>query len=135
MDELFFTLLLGVAEVFFDFLFEMICEAIVVLIVRSLRSLFSGSHAIQPALAAFGYFLLGTAFGILSVFLFPHPLVHKTIFHGVSLIVTPIIVGFVMSYAGKLLRRSGKQSIRIESFGYGFIFALGMAVIRFVFVH
>jgi hypothetical protein len=39
-----------------------------------------------------------------------------------------------MSQVGLVLRRKGKDSVQIESFGYGFTFALGVAIIRFFFV-
>ena len=39
-----------------------------------------------------------------------------------------------MSQIGILRRRKGKDSLQIESFGYGFTFALGVALIRFFFV-
>jgi hypothetical protein len=36
---------------------------------------------------------------------------------------------------GSTLRKRDKKTIRIESFGYGFAFAFGMAVIRFLYIH
>ena len=38
-----------------------------------------------------------------------------------------------MSVVGSVLRGRGKRSIPIETFWYGFAFALGMALIRFLF--
>ena len=51
-----------------------------------------------------------------------------------SLILSPLITGSVMSLIGSSVRRHGKKPTRIESFGYGFAFALGMAAVRFFFV-
>jgi hypothetical protein len=45
-----------------------------------------------------------------------------------------MLTGLAMAKLGALLRRKGKQTVRLESFGYGFIFALGMAGIRFLCV-
>ena len=70
----------------------------------------------------------------LCLVLFPYPIFHPSKFHGVSLLASPILTGLAMSLMGTLLRRKGKQAMRIESFGYGFTFALGMAVMRFFFV-
>jgi hypothetical protein len=134
MEELIVALLYGIAEVFAEMFFEVILGAIVDLIVRSTRNVVAESNAISPVLAAAGYLLLGTGFGILSVFLFPHTLIHRSRFHGVSLVVSPILTGLLMSQVGRLLRRQGKDSVQIESFGYGFTFALGVAIIRFFFV-
>ncbi len=47
--------------------------------------------------------------------------------------ISPVITGFFMSQVGIMLRRTGKRAVQIESFGYGFTFALGLAIIRFAF--
>jgi hypothetical protein len=39
----------------------------------------------------------------------------------------------MMWATGAVLRRRGKRVTRMESFGYGFAFALGMALMRFFF--
>jgi len=84
-------------------------------------------------LAIPGHLLLGGIFGFLSILLFPHPLMHPTRFHGISLLLSPILTGLFMSLIGAAIRRRAKTSIRIESFGYGFLFAFGMAMIRLIF--
>jgi hypothetical protein len=81
-------------------------------------------------LAALGYVMLGMATGGVSVFLFPHPLIHPSRIHGISLLVSPVLTGLVMSRIGAALRRYGKHPTQIESFGYGFAFAFGMALVR-----
>jgi len=40
---------------------------------------------------------------------------------------------FVLSAVGGVLRRLGRKVTPVETFGYGFAFALGMAVFRFLF--
>jgi hypothetical protein len=133
MDELLSAILSALAEAFFEFLFELFLEAIVALIVRAARSLFSNA-AFSPAFAAAFYFLLGCASGAASLFLFPHPIFHPSRLHGISLLISPVITGFVMSRVGATIHRNGRESVRIESFGYGFAFALGFAVVRLIFV-
>jgi hypothetical protein len=39
-----------------------------------------------------------------------------------------------MSFIGSTLRRKGKKVVQIESFWYGFSFALGMAVVRYLYI-
>jgi hypothetical protein len=39
-----------------------------------------------------------------------------------------------MSLLGSILTRQGKKVVQIESFPYGFAFAFGMALIRYLFV-
>jgi hypothetical protein len=134
MDDVFFALLSAVAELLFEVFFQVVVEAVVALIVRSVRNVFEETNAINPILATIGYLLLGSAFGLASVRLFPHPFFQPSKFHGVSLVISPLITGMVMSQVGTMLRRKGKQAVRIESFGYGFTFALGVAIIRFILV-
>jgi hypothetical protein len=133
MDEFLSAILSALAELLFEFLFELFLEAIVGLIVRATRSLFSNA-VLSPALAAAFYFLLGCASGAVSLLLFPHPIFHPSKLHGVSLLISPVITGFVMSQVGAILRRNGRESVRIESFSYGFAFALGFALVRLIFV-
>jgi hypothetical protein len=134
MDDVFFALLSAVAELLFEVLFQVAVEAVVALVVRSIRNVFDETNAINPILATIGYLLLGSAFGIASLRLFPHPFFQPSKFHGISLVISPVITGLVMSQTGIMLRRKGKQAVRIESFGYGFTFALGLAIIRFILV-
>jgi hypothetical protein len=133
MDELIFALLSAIAEILAEVLLEVALEAIAATIFRSIRNLVAESNAISPVLATAVYLLLGTGFGVLSIF-FPHALIHRSRFHGVSLVVSPVLTGLIMSQVGLVLRRKGKDSVQIESFGYGFTFALGVAIIRFFFV-
>jgi len=132
MEELLGAILAGLAELLFELLFELFLEAIVALIARSFRNLFS-NVTLSPVMAFGFYLLLGAAFGAASLLLLPHAIFHPSKLHGISLLISPIITGLAMSQVGILLRRNGKRPVRIESFGYGFTFALGMAIVRFLF--
>jgi hypothetical protein len=140
MEELLGGLLAMFLEVFGEALFQLAAEVIVALADRSIRRGFhevvelGESGPIKPIFAVAGYLSLGTVFGFASLMLFPHPLFHPSRFHGVSLLVSPVLTGLAMSLMGMLRRKKGKQAARIESFGYGFTFALGMAIMRFLFV-
>jgi hypothetical protein len=127
-------LIAAIVELLFEFLSELFIEAVVALIARSVRSLFANRGAVNPVLAGAFYFFLGAASGGGSLFLLPHPIFHPSKFHGMSLLVSPVLTGLAMSLVGVIIRRKGKEPVRIESFGYGFAFALGMAVVRLVFV-
>jgi hypothetical protein len=133
MEEFLLALLSGLAELLMEVLFEVALESIVALIARSARTVLAESNPIRPILAGAGYALFGAAVGAASVGIHPHPLFHPSRFHGVSLLVSPVVTGLVMSQVGSVLRRNGKRTVRIESFGYGFLFALGWAIIRFIF--
>jgi hypothetical protein len=134
MEDFLLTLLSEVVGMLFEVFIQVIGEAIVALVVRSIRNVVAESQETSPVLAAAGYLLLGVACGAVSVFFFPHPLIHPSKIHGISLLVSPVITGLIMAQVGLLLRRKDKNAVRIESFWYGFTFALGMAFIRFIFI-
>jgi hypothetical protein len=134
MEELLAALLYGIFELFAEVIFEVLFEAFCSLSVRIIRSVFDGADNQSPILAAIGYLVLGLVAGVASIFLLPHHLVRPSRFHGISLLISPLVTGFIMSQVGAFLRRKDKATVRIESFLYGFIFALGIAVIRLAFL-
>lgn len=134
MGELLFELLLAFGELFLEVLFEFAGEALLDLALRAIAEVFETARFTSPVLASVGYTLLGASTGGLSLFIFPHPLVHPSRLHGINLLVSPIVTGLVMSLIGSILSRQGKKVVQIESFGYGFAFAFGMALIRYFFV-
>jgi hypothetical protein len=78
--------------------------------------------------------MLGLTFGFVSILVLPHPLVHPSRFHGISLLISPVVTGLIMGFIGRAVRRRGKTPVRIESFAYGFTFAFAMALIRILMV-
>jgi hypothetical protein len=133
MEELLAAILYGIAEFLAEAIFEFVVEAVLALAVHFFQRVIVKSHAIRPSVAIPGYFLIGAAFGFVSVVFFPHPLIQPSRIHGISLVISPVLAGLFMSLMGTEFRRRGKQSVRIESFGYGFTFALGMAIVRLIF--
>ncbi len=126
--------LLMFVDLLFEVLIQVVGEAILGMIVRSSRNAIKKSEPISPVLAAVGYLVLGAACGVVSIFFFPHPLIHPSRIHGISLLVSPVITGLIMAQVGLLLRRKDKNTVGIESFWYGFTFAFGVALIRFIFI-
>ena len=134
MEELLAALLYGIFELFAEVVLELLSEALFSLLIRSIRSVFERVDAENPILAAIGYLLFGLAAGVASFFLFPHHLLRPSRFHGISLVISPVVTGLIMSQVGAFLRRKNRTTVRIESFLYGFTFALGIAIIRFALV-
>jgi hypothetical protein len=85
-----------------------------------------------PWIALLAFLLTGAGLGALSLFVLPHHLMRSTRFHGISLFLSPLATGYVMSLIGRKLERGGQTS-HFAKFRYGFAFALGMALIRFLF--
>jgi hypothetical protein len=133
MLELLFSLLEPFLELFFEAAFEFAAELLGSLIWRGVAAVFDTTEFKNPALACIGYVFLGGVVGGLSLFLFPHPLVHPSRVPGLSVVISPILAGLGMSLVGTTLRKRNKKAMQIESFGYGFAFAFGMALVRFFF--
>jgi hypothetical protein len=132
MDELLAGVIAAIAEVLFEAVFEIACEGLASLLTRAISKLFKAISEVNPVATTFALGMLGALAGFFSVVAYPHPLVHPSRLHGVSVIVSPLITGFVMSQLGRLLRNHGRRVMPIESFGYGFVFAFAMALVRFL---
>jgi len=132
MDELLAGVLAAIAEVLFEAFVEIVLVGLASLLFRTIRKLFKAVSDVDPVATTFALGLLGALVGFLSIVIYPHPLVHPSRFHGVSVIASPLITGFVMSQLGRLLRSQGKSVTPIETFGYGFAFAFAMALVRFL---
>lgn len=124
--ELFLQLIL-------EFLVSVVGELAIELGLRSFGEPFVNREARNPVLAGIGYCLLGLILGGLSLLIFPDPFVRSERFHGINLLITPVLAGFAMSALGHLRKRQGKTLLRLDSFIYGFLFAFMMALVRFVY--
>lgn len=117
--------LLGfIFELLFEALFEIVLSAIVAGVYRSVRHFRVTARRGNPIVAAVLLVIVGLVLGFLSVLIFPHPLVHPSKVHGISLLISPLVAGIAMAAVGRGVRRRGRAPVQIESFGFGFAFAL-----------
>ena len=87
----------------------------------------------NPVFAGIGYFLIGLILGGLSLLVFPRSFVRSERFHGINLLITPLVAGLVMGTVGRWRVRHGDTLLRLDTFVYGFLFAFAMALVRFVY--
>jgi hypothetical protein len=136
MDELLAGAIAMIAEILFEAVFEIAAEGLASLLTRAISKLFitisKTISDVHPVATTFALGMFGLLVGFLSVVGYPHPLVHPSRWHGVSVILSPLITGFVMSQLGRILRNHGRRVMPIESFSYGFVFAFAMALARFL---
>lgn len=131
MEEIVFALL----EILAEGLFELFGEAIVALAVHGARALGLSPRALNRALSTCIYVGIGVIAGWISFLALPHPLVRPSArFHGISLLISPLLAASGMSLVGSALRRKRRRTTQIETFGYAFAFAFAMALVRFIFV-
>ncbi len=131
--EIIAEILAGLLFSFFEFLLQLAFSLLVDLGFHSLKQTTASRDQRNPVFAGIGYALLGLLAGGVSLLIFPEPLIRSGRFHGINILVSPALAGLGMAGLGWLLERSGHRRLRIESFVYGFIFALPMALVRFYF--
>lgn len=129
LAEILFALLAWVAEILLQVVFEALAE----LGVRTLRAPFKPAREASPLLAAVGYAIYGAAVGGISLWFFPAPYLEADWARIANLVVSPLAAGAVMSMVGAWRRGRGEALIRLDRFSYGVLFALAMALVRFVF--
>jgi len=134
MEELLLGLLWALVEFIVEAVFEFLVTALADMLLRALGEVFAESRIQNPWLARLGYGLLGLLFGVISLGFFPGRLLQPARVPGISLVISPLLVGLMMWAIGGVLRSRDKEPTQLENFGYGFVFAFGMALLRFLFV-
>lgn len=131
MEDLLSALIGALLEIFGEAILEIVSALVASFLVRLLRPLFRTFSLSGPWEAALISAVLGTCLGVLSMAVFPHPIVHPSRLHGLSLILSPLLTGLAMSQIGNAIQKRRRKTVQIESFAYGFLFALAVAAVRF----
>jgi hypothetical protein len=84
-------------------------------------------------LTAIIYFGVGVVAGLISLLIFPKAFARSSTLPGISLVITPVLGGLLMSYIAWFRVRTWDWTIRLETFAYGFLFAFAMTLLRFYF--
>lgn len=133
MEDFLAFLIEVLAEAIFEAFVEYVLAMFVVMLLRIADNI-TRSLALKGELATSVIFgLLGLSAGLLSIPVFPHPLLHPAKVHGINLLVSPVLTGLMLSWTGSALRKRKKETTPIERFGYGFTFAFGIALMRLLF--
>jgi len=94
----------------------------------------AGRENRNPALATIGYCLFGAILGGLSIWLLPTRLVGTAPVSGISLVVSPVVMGIVMQLWGGLRRAQGHRTTNLATWYGGAAFAFGLALVRLVWL-
>ncbi len=129
------TLFEILAGIFGEILLQIFGEALFELGFRGLVEAFNRRKQRNPFLAAIGYFIWGAIIGGISLLVFEHSLIQRKALRIMNLLIAPVLAGITMSVVGAFRKKRGQDLLRIDSFFYGFLFALGMAVVRYYFAN
>jgi H+/Cl- antiporter ClcA len=124
--EIIVAILQFVGELLLQILWQIIGE----LIGHGVREAFRKPEPLEPWLAAIGYAVLGAVGGGVSLLFVSELYIRNHWLRAANLVLTPIIVGLMMGALGAWRRRHERDVIRLESFAYGSLFALSMAIVR-----
>jgi hypothetical protein len=86
----------------------------------------------DPWLAATGYLFIGAVIGGASLLLAPTLFVTHPIGRIANLILAPIVSGMCMWGIGAWRAKRGKDVYRVDTFWYGYLFAFGIGLSRFL---
>ena len=130
--EILFELLNGLLNFLGEMLLQAIWQIVAEILGNACAAPFRRNGEAHPVLAGVGYVFYGGMVGLASFFLLPGSIALPRWLRIVNLIVAPIACGLVMAAFGNYKRSRGKDTIRMDSFWYGFLFALAMAGVRFL---
>jgi hypothetical protein len=122
-----------ILELLLELLLQLACETLVLAAIQKRWTKFWTRKTSSPFLALPIYVGFGVLTGWLSILIIPRSFIRSSSLHGISLIITPSLAGAAMWGIGRLRRRPVGAKARLDTFGYGFAFAFGMAIIRFLF--
>jgi len=122
-------------EIIFELIFQLVFEILIdgLCLGYSDKKKKKNKKPIGPFFEFFSYCIFGAIAGALSLLILPHQLIESQTLIYLNLIITPVIAGVCMAYIGFLRKKKGKNTIRLDTFLYGFSFALVMTLVRFWF--
>src|SRR4051794_14422842 len=89
-----------IAQFFGDVLIQVLLEVLAEFGCRSLENSLQPAKSANPFFAGCGLLLLGAIVGLIAGLLLPNPLFHRHHFQGISLVLSPLGVGFFMHLFG-----------------------------------
>jgi hypothetical protein len=129
MELIFEIFIQVVGEILLQAVFEILVE----LGAHSLADTFKKPKS--PALSTIGFVLWGSIAGAASLFIFPQSFIVNPVIRTINVMVTPLIAGGIMMIIGRQRDKRGRGLVRLDRFGYAFVFAFAMAIVRYFFVN
>src|SRR4026208_884516 len=120
-------------EILVELVLPLVTEVFAELALHGLTRMVRRSAVARIVLTALMYFGVGLVAGFFSLLIWPTAFARSSTLPGISLVITPLLGGILMSYIAWLRVRTWDWTIRLETFAYGFLFAFAMALLRLLF--
>jgi len=133
--EILFELLWVVVQFVGELLLQLLLEVLAEAGVRIVRAPFEGRQPVRAWIAVLGYIALGAGAGALSLWLVPQLFIQSPVVRIANLVLTPVASGAAMAALGAWRAKRQQGLVGLDRFVYGFLFALSMATVRFVYGH
>lgn len=130
--EILAELALIVVQFLGELLVQVVFEALAEVGFQAFRRRRPEARPVHPILAALGYLALGAGAGGLSLLVLPHSLIDGQYLRIAHLVLTPLALAVIMGVIGAWRRRHDQSLVRLDHFGYAYVFALALALVRFV---
>ena len=122
-----------VFQFFVEIFIQIFAEALFELGFYSLVEALNRKERRNPVLASIGYLLWGGIIGLITIFVFPTLMIKNQVLRILNLFLSPVLAGLAMSAIGSWRRKRGQDTLRIDSFIYGALFAFGLAIMRYLY--
>ena len=125
-------------EFLFEILFQFLGEIMLQVVFELLAEL--GLHSLgdpfkrprNPVLSTIGFVLWGAIAGGLSLLILPKSPISNQALRQLNLLLAPLAAGGAMMLVGRRRGKKGQGLVKLDRFGYAFVLALAMAIVRYL---
>jgi H+/Cl- antiporter ClcA len=132
IGEIIFQIFLVILDFICELVVQIIAETVADVLGHSIKEPFRRPKPVNPWLAAIGYCIFGSLAGCLSLWFLPNLFIKVQWLRVLNIVLTPIAAALLMAFIGSWLRKHDKEVIRLDSFAYGYCFAVSMSLVRFI---
>lgn len=133
--EVLAEIIVFLTQLLFELLLQLVFEVCAELGLEAIKEAVKPSKPPNPALAAFGYFLMGSLLGAVSLVVYPNKFALSHGLQLVNLVVSPVTMGGVMVLMGRWRAHRGQSRLLLHRFWFGLLFALAFALVRFAYAN
>jgi len=126
MEFLFEILFQFAGEILLQVVFELLAE----IGVHSLGEPFKRPR--NAVLSTIGFIVWGAIAGGISLLILPKSPISNLALRQLNLLLAPLAAGGIMMLVGRRRDKKGQSLVKLDRFGYAFVFALAMAIVRYI---